>query len=127
MPPIRFVDIIFWVSYRKLSYFLRYAWVIIMNNRKLFFVPGLFAALIIIFVLSFSLKTNAKENKTASVKIYTSIIIEEGDSLWSIAKDNKPDNVSVNEYISHIKKINQLNTDKIHAGNFLTIYYYEER
>lgn len=95
-------------------------------NRKLYVIPFLFAALIAIFVLSFSLKTNAKENQEASTKLYTSLMIEEGDSLWSIAEANKPDDVSVHEYIKHIKKINQLSTDDIHAGNFLTIYYYKE-
>lgn len=97
-----------------------------MNRRKLYFIPFLFAALIVILVLSFSLKTNAKENREPSTKLYTSVMIEEGDSLWSIAETNKPDDVSVSEYIKHIKKINQLNTDDIHAGNFLTIYYYKE-
>lgn len=95
-------------------------------NRKLYVIPFLFAALIAIFVLSFSLKTNAKENQEASTKLYASLMIEEGDSLWSIAEANKPDDVSVHEYIKHIKKINQLSTDDIHAGNFLTIYYYKE-
>lgn len=96
------------------------------NNKKLYCISGLFAALIIIFVLSFSLKTNAKEYKTVNTKIYTSIMIEEGDSLWSIAKENKPEDISVNEYINHIMKINQLKNNEIHAGSFLTIYYYKK-
>lgn len=95
-------------------------------NRRFYFIPFLFAALIVIFVLSFSLKTSAKENREQTPKLYTSVMIEEGDSLWSIAEANKPDDVSICEYIKHIKKINQLSTDDIHAGNFLTIYYYKE-
>lgn len=98
-----------------------------MNNKKIYFISGFFATLIVIFVLSFSLKTNAKENKEPDTKIYTSIIIEEGDSLWSIAEDNRPDDVSVRKYINQIKKINRLNKDEIHTGNYITIYYYAER
>lgn len=83
--------------------------------------------LICVLIFSFTLQINAKENKeTEKIKCYSSILIEEGDTLWSIAKEYKPsENVSLTSYIKEIKKINSLNSDTIHTGNYIIIYYYE--
>lgn len=82
--------------------------------------------LVLIIVLSNSLKTNATENRDRSNRIYTSILIEEGDTLWSIAQEYKPADVSTQDYIDTLKSINVMKSDNIHSGNYLMIYYYKD-
>ena len=55
---------------------------------------------------------------------YTSRLIEPGDSLWSIAEETMTDEYSsVNEYVEVLKSMNHLDSDTIHAGQYLTIAY----
>lgn len=49
---------------------------------------------------------------------YEKIVISEGDTLWSIASNLKG---NVNETIYEIKKINELNTSYIYAGQEILI------
>lgn len=58
-------------------------------------------------------------------KSYTSIEIQSGDSLWSIASEHMTEEYgSVQEYMKEIKSLNGLRSDEIHAGKFLVIPYY---
>jgi cell division protein YceG involved in septum cleavage len=78
-------------------------------------------------IFSITLKTDAKENNGSREKYYTSVLIEEGDSLWSIAEKYKPDeSISVKKYIKDLKRMNNMESDIIHSGNYLTIYYYQD-
>lgn len=83
---------------------------------------------IIIGILGNALKTDAKEiaETTAEVyKYYTSIQIEEGDNLWSLAELHmNPKYYTKNRFIKEVMQINRLKTDLIHAGEYLTIPYY---
>ena len=81
--------------------------------------------LIVTISISSSHKTDALEKRSSS-KIYESISITDGDTLWTIASEHKPATVSTSEYVKEIKKINSLSTDKIHSGNNLIVYYYSE-
>ncbi len=44
-----------------------------------------------------------------------------GDTLWSIANEYKGDNVSTGEFVYKIKKVNNLLTAEISAGDILVI------
>lgn len=57
---------------------------------------------------------------------YTSIQVENGDSLWSIASRyaNKSP-MDIRRYVEELKRINQLTGDTIHAGNYLMVVYYQ--
>lgn len=69
---------------------------------------------------------NAKENSNAT-KYYTSVYIEPGDTLTSIAKEYQTSEYSdLLEYIEEIKYINNLHSDKITAGCYLVVPYYAE-
>lgn len=58
---------------------------------------------------------------------YKVIEIQKGDSLWSIAKDNmNPGFDNIFDYIHELRRCNQLDSDKITAGNYLMIPYYEQ-
>lgn len=57
-------------------------------------------------------------------KYYKSIEIESGDTLWSIAEEYMTDDFeSVAEYVNLLKKMNNLNNDKIISGQNLIVVY----
>lgn len=57
---------------------------------------------------------------------YASILIENGDSLWSIAsRYASMTHMDVREYVEELKRINRLTTDRIHAGHYLMVAYYK--
>ena len=73
------------------------------------------------FMTSAHDKSNAIPTKTS----YMSIQIESGDSLWSIAEEYKPANISTPDYIDELIRLNGLKSDDIHADQYLTISCYE--
>lgn len=77
-----------------------------------------------IFMVGAMTVNGEAEEKT---KYYKSIMIEAGDTLWSIAEeycDN--DTLSITEYIEEIKEINNIKNEKIKSGNYLVISYFSE-
>ena len=59
-------------------------------------------------------------------KYYTSIHLEEGDTLWSIAQTYYSDSEeSIEEYVRELRQINSLSDNHIDAGHYLTIRYYK--
>jgi len=94
--------------------------------KKIYFALGL--SLIIAFIIfnKATAVTNAKDFKSTSQKYYTSVQIENGDTLWSISKKYKPDGISTKEYVEDLKSMNSLASDNIDSGKYLTIYYYKD-
>lgn len=85
------------------------------------------AAIIIITILvGSSISGLANPNtKTASHKYYTSVTIEKGDTLWSIASEYmSPEYDGIEDYIMEVRTINHLYSDGIYAGEYLTVPYY---
>ena len=57
---------------------------------------------------------------------YTSIQIQPGDSLWSIASryaEGSP--MDTRQYVRELMRMNRLADETIHAGNYLTVVYYQ--
>lgn len=64
-------------------------------------------------------------NERGTFKYYKSVIIEKGDTLWSIALQNiESDADDVHAYIKEVKKMNGLRDDTITAGMYLIIPCY---
>ena len=58
---------------------------------------------------------------------YTSVRIQPGDTLWEIAEETMPDDcVSVQAYVETLKKMNNLGSDDLQAGQYLIIAYTAE-
>lgn len=58
-------------------------------------------------------------------KYYTSIRIEKGDSLWSIAgRYGSNSGLTTAQYVAELKSMNRLKDDLIHSGQYLTIMYF---
>ena len=66
------------------------------------------------------------ENTSVEKRYYKSITIDAGVSLWSIANEYCSDySMKTDEYISEIKRLNNLTSDEIHQGQKLMIIYFE--
>lgn len=86
----------------------------------------LFALIIFIILVSFYPAKAEATDIHKPVRRVTSICINAGESLWSIASEYYTDGEgSMNDYIEEIKKTNHLKSDRIHAGNYLVIPYYD--
>ena len=82
---------------------------------------------VIIVIGSFLLGSVRAQAASAEVtqKYYTSIQINSGDTLWSIAEDYiTEDYRDMNEYIDEVCSINKICRDEIHAGAYITVPYY---
>jgi len=62
--------------------------------------------------------------KSDQNKYYTSISIEKGDTLWSIASNYVSGPKTISNYVNDLKTINNLQTDCIYQGQNLIVYYY---
>ena len=62
--------------------------------------------------------------KSDQNKYYTSISIEKGDTLWSIASNYVSGPKTISNYVNDLKAINNLQTDCIYQGQNLIVYYY---
>ncbi len=96
-------------------------------NSRLFKIS--FMAFLVLFICVAGILNITAEGSEKTVhKQYKSIQIEEGDSLWSIAReynDEALSNNSTEEYIEDIKSINNLiRDDKITAGNYIIVPIY---
>lgn len=87
-------------------------------------------AFIMIAGLSIALGSNLvsahDKSEQPEQKFYKSIEIKEGDTLWGIAKEYRDDDYdSIYDYIDEVMSINGLTSDQIHAGQYLTVAYYD--
>jgi len=77
----------------------------------------------VIFGNSRKYKTMASEEQL--YKYYTSITVQPGDTLWTIAKEYmNPYDHDINGYIDEVVKTNHLSSESIHAGQNIIISYY---
>lgn len=84
-------------------------------------------AIAVITTVSFVSVSATDNGENPSYKYYTSYEIQPGDTLTSIAqKYTVNSNISVAEYISEVKKNNELSSDQITAGNYIVISYYSD-
>lgn len=87
----------------------------------LVFMVALF--LFVLFVLPE--RTAAADNSTGVTYTITSVQIEKGDSLWSLASEYYTEEFSsVEEYIIEIKRMNGLSSDMLYAGNYILIPHF---
>lgn len=97
------------------------------RNQRITFISILFVVMFIIIgsVLFCSTKAQAAPAEP-SYKYYTSIRLEDGDTLWNIANEYMSDEYAcTDEYIAELCALNRISaSDPIHAGQYLTIPYY---
>lgn len=75
-------------------------------------------------ILFGTIRTEAAPSEE-TYKYYTSISIQAGDTLWSIAEQYRTAECGdITDYIEEICSLNHITDDDIHAGQYLTIPYY---
>ncbi|MGI6070027.1 MAG: LysM peptidoglycan-binding domain-containing protein [Blautia sp.] len=87
-----------------------------------------FAGILLVVLLftgfSFNSPASIAQNRD-TVKYYTTVQVDAGDSLWSIAGEYMtPEYEDMDDYIEEIKSINGLRGNLIQQGGYLSIPYY---
>ena len=97
--------------------------------RKMTFacMTGLFMMIFGLSVFSMTAKADTKEYANMN-KYYESHLIQQGETLWSIAEANMDDTHydSVRDYIDEVKEVNGFTGDKLQSGNYILIPYFAE-
>ena len=76
-------------------------------------------------VLAITQRAAADTPKTRQ-KTCTSVEVQPGDTLWSIAETYYTDEcIDLRTYIDEIKRTNNMYDDKIVSGNYLIVPYYK--
>lgn len=96
--------------------------------RRVFILAGIAVVLVLVFTLSYhALLSQANtELGDVSYKYFTSVQIEPGDTLWTLADRyaDKEHYVSQDQYIVEVMSMNHLDDENIYAGNYLILPYY---
>ena len=60
-------------------------------------------------------------------KYYTSVRVEEGDTVWSIADRYIADSqVSKRDYVDEICRLNRLTDGNVRSGDYIVVSYYSQ-
>ena len=103
----------------------------IRSKRSIHFAFAVMVFLIIFFCTTLSVYAACSRHEATKVttqhKYVKSILIESGDTLWSIAERfaDREHYSNYFEYMNEVKRLNNLRTDRIKAGNHLMVVYYE--
>ena len=104
-----------------------------MKRRSMHILFFVIVFLIVLFGTTLSVyatysRQNVETRTAQEHKYVKSILIQSGDTLWSIAEQFVDTEHYENhfEYIEEIKQVNGLKSDKIRAGNHLMIVYYQK-
>lgn len=104
-----------------------------LRQKRPFFITGtiLLISILTICIFLYFGDSVVKAKEPASDIQYKVIEVEEGDSLWSIAKENMLSEsgehgfTDIYQYIHEIKKCNNMKSSQINTGCYLMIPYYQ--
>lgn len=96
--------------------------------RRIFILSGVAIVLILSFALSYHALLSQANTKLEDVsyKYYTSVQIEPGDTLWTLADKFADERhyASQDQYIAEVMRMNHLTGENIWAGDYLILPYY---
>ena len=101
------------------------------RRRKMSILHCLLVVFIILGCFVVFQNINAKTTTTSKMTVsrYESVLVYEGDSVWSIAKDHlkNADEEQLTSYVEEIKEINNISQEgMIYAGRYLILPIYEK-
>ena len=101
---------------------------VVRRQKKLLAITVLIVVTLgILLGTSMNALASSKADVASYNKYYTSIRIEAGDTLWTIADEYISDlNIDKQEYIAEICAINDICENEIHAGDYVVIAYYSQ-
>lgn len=96
------------------------------SRRKIQIIAAIIIAAVLYVAISHTGASEADATH-ASTKYFTSITVESGDTLWSIAEEYMTEEyASVNEYVDEVVYTNNLSDESdIKAGTHLLVPYYK--
>ena len=102
-----------------------------LREKRPFFITGavlIISLLSVCFFLYFGDRV-VKAQESANDIQYKVVEIKNGDSLWSIAKENMDNTndsgfINIYQYIHEIKRCNNMKSNHINAGCYLMVPYY---
>ena len=102
-----------------------------LREKRPFFITGavlIISLLSVWFFLYFGDRV-VKAQESANDIQYKVVEIKNGDSLWSIAKENMDNTndsgfINIYQYIHEIKRCNNMKSNQINAGCYLMVPYY---
>lgn len=102
-----------------------------LRKKRPFFITGavlIISLLSVCFFLYFGDRV-VKAQESANDIQYKVVEIKNGDSLWSIAKENMDNTndsgfINIYQYIHEIKRCNNMKSNQINAGCYLMVPYY---
>lgn len=89
-------------------------------NRKRFNIFIIFTTIIITFTISLFINNNKAYSFTYN-EPFKKIVISEGDTLWSIALENMPDDYDVRKMVYEIREFNNLDNATIYPGDIIKV------
>ena len=101
---------------------------VVRRQRKvLAVVIFVFVSLGILLGTSMNALASSKADVASYHKYYTSVRVEAGDTLWTIADEYISDlNINKQEYIAEICSLNNICEDEIHTGDYIVVAYYSQ-
>lgn len=81
----------------------------------------------ILILLGTSIRAFASSHSDSKpvYKYYTSVMVESGDTLWSLADEYIDEyDIDKTDYIKEVCELNHLQNDEIHSGEYLVVAYY---
>ena len=78
---------------------------------------------ILLIMLLGTIIVNASDTKQPD-KYYTSVMIEQHDTLWSLESQYNNGTEDHDTYINNIKLLNHMSDDTIIDGSYILLYYY---
>ena len=102
-----------------------------LREKRPFFITGavlIISLLSVCFFLYFGDRV-VKAQESANDIQYNVVEIKDGDSLWSIAKENMDNTndsgfINIYQYIHEIKRCNNMKSNQVNAGCYLMVPYY---
>lgn len=83
-----------------------------------------FALVIVLIISGFTVVGNVFAGSVALLKQEKRIVVERGDTLWSIALENKPAGMKTAVYIEGIRMHNDIQGSEIQAGEVISLPVY---
>ena len=97
------------------------------EKRLLVFIIILTISVLVLLGTSIRAMAASSTDSSSYRKVYKSIVIEHGDTLWGLADEyNICSDISRQEYIREVQDLNHLTSDTLHVGQNIIIAFYEK-
>lgn len=96
---------------------------ILSTDKSKVFVSILIVTIAVLLVVLFSNYTVKSESLPCEQKLYKSIMVESGDTLWDIAEEYCIEGESMIDYLEELKAINGIHDGNVKSGCYIVVSY----